>query len=266
MNTTGSLVVVGTGIGLAGQITLISKSYIENADVVYGVLPDQYADAWITGLNANYVSLQSLYAEGKSRKETYNQMVETILEAVRAGKKVVGAFYGHAGVFAWAPHEVIKRAKKEGFSAHMEPGISAEDCLYADLGIDPGLTGCQAFETTQLLFFNHTVDPTCYLILWQISIAGEHTLKTLETSPQRKLELAVEFLSRWYPADHKVVIYEAPFLPTEKPRMDWIRLEELPTTQLNMSSTLVLPPSEPLKLNQEALQKFGLEKNNLGFF
>jgi hypothetical protein len=33
----------------------------------------------------------------------------------------------------------------------MLPGISAEDCLFADLGIDPGIYGCQSYEATDFL-------------------------------------------------------------------------------------------------------------------
>ena len=37
MDTTkkGSLVVVGTGISVAGQMTIAARSYIENADIVF---------------------------------------------------------------------------------------------------------------------------------------------------------------------------------------------------------------------------------------
>jgi len=33
----------------------------------------------------------------------------------------------------------------------MLPGISTEDCLYADLGVDPGLIGSQNFEATDFI-------------------------------------------------------------------------------------------------------------------
>lgn len=82
-------------------------------------------------------SLQAYYGEGKSRHLSYRQMVDAMLDEVRAGKRVCGAFYGTPGVFALAPHQAIAQAREEGFDAVMEPGISAEDCLYADLGIDP---------------------------------------------------------------------------------------------------------------------------------
>ena len=46
---------------------------------------------------------QPLYAEGKSRQDTYREMVGLMLAEVRAGKRVCGAFYGHPGVFADVP-------------------------------------------------------------------------------------------------------------------------------------------------------------------
>ena len=62
-------------------------------------------------------------------------MVERILSYVRRGLNVCVVFYGHPGVHPG--HESIRRARMEGFSASKLPGISAEDCLFAELGIDP---------------------------------------------------------------------------------------------------------------------------------
>jgi precorrin-2 methylase len=59
------------------------------------------------------------------------------MTAVREGLNVCAAFYGHPGVFVYASHQSIRLARAEGFEAQMLPGISAEDCVFADLGIDP---------------------------------------------------------------------------------------------------------------------------------
>jgi hypothetical protein len=96
---------------------------------------------------------------------------------------VCGVFYGHPGVFSQAPHRAIEQARREGFQAHMEPGISAEDCLYADLGIDPGNVGCQHYEASQFMFYRRVVDPSAYLILWQIGIAGDRSVSRTVTGP-----------------------------------------------------------------------------------
>ncbi|TQV76877.1 hypothetical protein FLL45_02680 [Aliikangiella marina] len=264
MKKSGSYISVGTGIALGGQISVISKSYIENADIVFGIMPNSECDEWMSILNKNYVSLQPFYSEEKIRIECYQDMVSAIMDEVRAGKKVVGAFYGHPGVFAWVPHEAVRQALSEGYSAHMEPGISAEDCLYADLGVDPGNTGCLAYEATQFLFYKHAVDTSCLLILWQIALAGDHTLKTFEPN-KSNIELTIKYLSQWYPLDHKVVVYEAPFLPTESARKEEIALRDLSNVSLSMISTLVIPPAKDLEIDTEALKLFGVSEQQLAF-
>src|SRR5690606_22489143 len=127
------------------------KSHIEQADVVFCAAADSLFELWVNEMNADVRSLQGYYAEGKSRYDTYKQMVNAIMTEVRAGKKVVAAFYGHPCVFARVAGDVIEVAEQEHFPAQIEAGISAEDCLYADLRIDPGKFGCQHFETSQLM-------------------------------------------------------------------------------------------------------------------
>ncbi|MEM7152593.1 MAG: SAM-dependent methyltransferase [Myxococcota bacterium] len=258
----GSVVCLGTGICLGSHISTLASSYIREADLVFGAMPDAMADQWLESMNPNYQSLQRFYGEGKSRRQTYEEMVEAILAPARAGRKVVGAFYGHPGVFAWPSHESIRRAQAEGLEAWMEPGISAEDCLVADLGLDPGTTGCLSYEASQFLFYQHPVDPSALMILWQWGLVGEHTLRTFATTPD-KVQIAVDYLRQWYPADHLVTLYEAPFLPTGTPRMESRPLSELASATLSMITTLVIPPARPLEVNGAMLEKLGLSQDDL---
>ncbi|QYJ74188.1 SAM-dependent methyltransferase [Shewanella sp. FJAT-52076] len=261
----GSLVCVGTGIGLAGQISVRAKSHIINAELVFSLLPDGFAQHYLEELNPNVVNLQQFYAQGdevKSRRLTYEQMTEAMLAAVRAGKKVVGAFYGHPGVFACVPHMAISRARREGFDAWMEPGISAEDCLWADLGIDPGQSGHQSMEASQFLFYQHVPNPCCHLLLWQIALAGEHTLTKFHTSSDR-LQVLVEHLMQWYPPEHEVVLYEAAFLPVHEPSVHRVKLNELPSAPMGPATTLLVPPARRLEYNLEVLARLGLSPEDL---
>ncbi|WP_410176181.1 SAM-dependent methyltransferase [Shewanella cyperi] len=261
----GSLVCVGTGLKLAGQVSVIARSYLEHADVVFSLMPDGFHQRWVEGLNPNVVNLQQFYGrngEIKNRRITYRQMVAAMLEQVRNGKKVVGAFYGHPGVFACVPHMAIQQAREEGFEALMEPGISAEACLWADLGIDPGTSGHQSFEASQFMFFRHVPDPSCHLLLWQIALAGEHTLTQFNTSSDR-LQALVEQLQEWYCPEHEVIIYEAANLPVQAPRITRVPLSQLPWVTLTPASTLLIPPARKLEYNMEVLQRLGLTPGDL---
>jgi uncharacterized protein YabN with tetrapyrrole methylase and pyrophosphatase domain len=250
----GSLVCVGLGMMLGAHIGPRSRSHIEQADVVFGAMSDPVVELWLQQMHPDVRSLQPHYAEGKPRHQTYRDMVEAMLVEVRAGRTVVGAFYGHPGVFAKVPHDAIAQARREGFAAHMEPGVSAEDCLYADLGIDPGRLGCQHYEASQLMFYRRRIDPSAYLILWQVGIAGDRTYRRFATGPEYR-RLLVERLREDYPADHPVTVYEAATLPITQPRMDTVRLRDLPDTPLHMHSTLVVPPCAPLQRDEAMLAK-----------
>ena len=246
----GSLACVGMGMTLGSHLTPLARSHIEQADVVFAGLSDGIVEKWLERMHSDVRSLQPYYREGKSRLKTYREWVELMMVEVRAGKRVCGVFYGHPGIFAWSPHKAIAAARAEGYDAHMEPGISAEDCLYADLGIDPGRFGCQHFEASQLLFYERRIDPTGYLVLWQVALVGDRSLGRFATGPAYR-QLMVELLRREYPADHEVIIYRAATLPIERPRIRRVKLEELPQTALTAEETVVMPPAFALKPNQE---------------
>ena len=106
----GSLVCVGVGMTLGSHLTPLSRSYIESADVVFAATSDGIVELWLAKMNPDVRSLQPFYREGKSRAETYREMITAMLAEVRAGKRVCGAFYGHPGVFAGVAHEAIGQA------------------------------------------------------------------------------------------------------------------------------------------------------------
>jgi len=251
---TGSLVIVGTGITLGSHISPLSRSYIEQADVVFAAVTDGITELWVQEMNQNVRSFAPLYAEGKSRHTTYQQMIDLILAEVRLGKKVVGAFYGHPGVFAYAPHKVIELARAEGFAAHMEPGISAADCLHAELGIDPGKVGCQYFETSQYMFYQRQIDSSAYLVLWQVGVAGDKSHSLFATSAAYR-QVLVDLLAEHYPLSHEVILYEAASLPFQQARISRLALSALPDAEMNLKTTLVLPPARKLEKNLQVLAR-----------
>ncbi len=252
--SSGCLVCVGVGIQLGAHISPAAKSHIERADVVFIASSDPLYEKWMQDLHANVISLQKYYAEGKSRKTTYQEMVSSILDEVRRGQKVVAAFYGHPGVFTNPSHTAIQQALKEGYDASMLPGISAEDCLYADLRIDPGKVGCQHYEASQFMFYKRLIDPSAYLVLWQVSIAGDKSHSRFDSS-QEHVQLLVGLLQKTYPENHRVIVYEAATTALGTARIDEIVLSELSNTVLSQKSTLVIPPSEALTPNLDLQQK-----------
>ena len=239
----GSLVVIGTGIRTVGQLTLEAIAWMQEADSLLYVVADPVAEAVIKRLNpTGAVSLAEYYEEGKPRLNAYNAMVEHILRCVRAGNKTVVAFYGHPGVFTYPSHESIRRAKSEGFPAWMLPGISSEDCLFADLGVDPGTWGCQSYEATDFLLNTPHIDPSSQLILWQVGTVGYWKHKSWQVD-LRAMPLLVKRLTQFYPVSHPVTLYEAATLPGTAPVIVQIPLHALSKFPITAGMTLYIPPA-----------------------
>lgn len=241
----GHLICIGTGMRMAGQITPLARSYLEHADVVVSAVPNAFTREWIRGIAKDFICVLDHYddvkVDGKNRGDTYRRMADTILAQVRLGKTVCAAFYGHPGIFACIGHMAIKDARAEGYRAEMLPGVSALDCLVADLGIDPGRLGMQSYETTQFMIYQRRIDPTALLVLWQPHLAGELSLKRFE-STQARIQVLVDKLARDYPLEHEVILYEAATTPFERTRIDRLPLRALAQAHLQGATTLVIPP------------------------
>jgi uncharacterized protein YabN with tetrapyrrole methylase and pyrophosphatase domain len=235
------LVVVGTGIRAGVQLTPEAREAIEQADEVRFLVAEPVAEGLIESLNPRARSLARHYRLGAARRLAYEAMTEEILELVRQGNDVCAAFYGHPGIFCTPAHESIRRARTEGFEATMLPGISAEDSLFADLGLDPGVTGCQSYEATAFLERRPPVDVAALLVLWQVSVLGRDDY-VAEPDPSRLPALA-EALLALYPEEHEALLYEASPYPIGGPVVRPVRLSELGDASLPPLATLVVPPS-----------------------
>ena len=233
-----------------------ARTAIEQADEVFFLVDDPVMQHWIAGLNACARSLQPFYAAGRQRTETYEAMTEAILDPARRGAWVCAAFYGHPGVFVRPSHEAIRRARLEGFEARMLPAVSAEDCLFSDIGFDPGETGCQSYEATEFLMHARTIDTSAALVLWQVGFLGQ---LTYAPRPERsRVPVLVDYLLARYPPDHEVVVYEALPYPVRRSSIERVALSDLATADLAPMATLYVPPLQPPTSDPAMLAKLGL--------
>ncbi len=238
----GSLVVVGTGIAMAAQTTLEALDCMQRAQKLFYLVTDPATEAWIRQLNPTAESLEDTYAEGKPRLRTYREMTARIAGAVLGGQQVCAAFYGHPGVFVNASHAAIRRVRRAGLPARMQPGISADACLFADLGVNPGDAGCQSFEATDFLGSRRRFDPSSVLILWQVGVLGESSVRKGMACRPERLRALTRVLRRHYPPRHPVVLYEAAQFPVCDPVITRISLAKLPEATVMAMTTLYIPP------------------------
>lgn len=256
----GRLTIVGCGLH-PGQMTLEAQSHIQNAERVLAVVPAPLSYHQLTELNPAVESL-SVFYDGRPRPETYQAMTARMVECVKAGLDVCAVFYGHPGVFVAPTHAAIRALRAEGFEARMLPGISADACLIADLGLDPAEHGWQSYETTSFLLTMRTLNPHAALILWQVGLAGELSLERFVPGARGLVALA-RLLGEAYPDHHRICLYEASLLPGFAPRISWLALSELAQAELKEYSTLIVPPLARASLVEERLAWLGASRDDL---
>lgn len=258
MRVGGSLDVVGLGFLGIGQITPEALCCVQNADKLFYLGADAISRGWLQTQNPTLESLYDAYAAGRNRLDSYHEMVRRMTSPLSSGTNVCVAFYGHPGVFVYPSHEAIRQARAQGYVTTMYPAISAEDCLFADLEIDPVESGCASYEATDFLVRPRRVDTSAALILWQAGGIGVTTYeKGLEWNPDGVRFLA-ERLLELYDSNHEVVVYEAAVLPVCSPLINRIPLSSLPDVRVSVYSTLYIPPIPPAPMSIDAIRTLGL--------
>ncbi len=237
----GSLIVVGTGISGVAQTTLEAVACMKRAEKLFYTVIEPTTEVWIRELNPRAISLTGLYGDGKKRSKTYVEMTDHLVDAVRGGFRVCAAFYGHPGVLVESTHRAIKRLRLEGYRARMLPGVSADGCLYADIGLNPGDCGVQSFEATDFLLSRRRFDPTSGLILWQVGVLGETDARQGTTCRPERLQILTKALRKHYSANHRVVVYYASTFPTRPFVAKRLALRDLPRAVVWPMAMLYVP-------------------------
>jgi hypothetical protein len=257
----GRLVIIGSGIKAVSHFTLEAQAHIQQADVVLYAAADPVTDIWIEEQNPNAFDLYEYYADDKSRIITYVQMIERIMAEVRAGKYVCALFYGHPGVFVTPSHNAIAIARQEGYEAVMLPAVSAEDCLYADLGVDPSVPGMQIYEATDLLLRKRKVDTSANFVLWQVGCIGDLGFK-FGGYENDKFDLLLDYLEEIYGPDHLAINYVANMFCGE-PTIDRHTIAEYRDPEIKKKvsgiSTFFIPARDAAPSDSEMQARLGFD-------
>jgi uncharacterized protein YabN with tetrapyrrole methylase and pyrophosphatase domain len=255
--TTGSLVIAGSGIKSIAHLTAETEAHIRAADKVLFCVADAVTEAYIRELNPNVEDLHVYYGDDRRRRDTYRDMTERTMSFVRAGLDVCLVLYGHPGVFVNPSHSCLELCWAEGHRVEFLAAVSAEDCLFADLGIDPSRHGLQTFEATNFLLRRRTIDVTTPLVLWQVGCVGDPGYdKTGYDS--RHLPVLTERLIELYAPDHEVVVYEAATHPLAERRIRVHTLAELEPDHVTGLSTLFVPPLGPAPFDRDMARRLDL--------
>ncbi|MBX9882952.1 MAG: hypothetical protein K2X73_13380 [Sphingomonas sp.] len=255
----GQLSIMGSGIA-HGHLSIDVERHIAVADRVFYSINDHITKNWLRQLRPDGFDLAILYHEAIDRHATYTRMAEALLHYVRQGEHVAAVFYGHPGIFAAPGHRAVQLARKEGHRARMHPGISALDCLVADLGFDPGLPGLLSYEATDLLLRRRRLDPSLHTMLWQVGVVGELGYRR-EGYGNQGLPLLVDLLEEAYGADFELVHYVGAQYAGGEPLIERLSVVALrdphQARRLTTLSTFYLAPAAVSETDPARAHAFG---------
>ncbi|KAF3139663.1 hypothetical protein TWF569_008512 [Orbilia oligospora] len=254
MSESGRLILVGTGVRSLCQLTLEAIDEIERADIIYYAVRDATTEGFIKKRNKDAIDLYQYFINDDEIPEAdlYIQIAEVMLADTRKGRRVVGAFFGHPGLFMSPNRRALAIAQAEGYMAKMLPGVSVDDCLLADLGIDPSFIGCLTCEARDFMIHDHLGLTSRHVIMYEVGYLGFYG----DDSKTDYFQCFVNRLEDIYGNAHSLVNYTAAISPLMQPIVHHLTIEDLRKPevrkQITSASTLYFPPREIPKLNKFA--------------
>jgi uncharacterized protein YabN with tetrapyrrole methylase and pyrophosphatase domain len=234
--------IVGLGIVSVHQITHEAEAAMRRSREILYVANDFGFAEYLPQLCAHVTDLSTAYQEGEDRINAYNMMTAKVIEAALDHPPVTFALYGHPLVFALPPFQILKVASLLGLRTKVLPGISAMDCLFVDLKLDPA-EGLQMYEATDLLLRQIPLQPDIACLIWQIG-AVETRLYSRSTSKPERFSRTKNYLLKYYPPEHKVTAVYSSSFPLVPSQLTTLALKDMEMYAEDLSSgvTLYIPP------------------------
>jgi precorrin-6B methylase 1 len=240
------LTIVGLGLQYYTDLTLGAKQAIESAEQVLYLSSDELTSSFINELNGSSEDLFQLYRDGRDRDQIYQDISRAIMGSVERFSDVCVAFYGHPTLLVTPLQTILPELRHSGVRVTILPGVSAEDWLFASIGLDPSERGWQSYEATEFLIHRHEICLTSYLVLWQVGAVGTGKYYSIEGVMPAFSSLLRKLLDI-YPQSTNCTLFEAsPFLPFD-PIMDRVLLGHLTSDAVTKRTTILIhPPSSPV--------------------
>lgn len=244
------LALVGSGIKTISHLTEEAKGYITSCDSVLYLVNEPLLEGYIKKLAKTSRSLEPAYVRQTDRKSGYGNIAQEIIDELNRVCSVCVVIYGHPCVFA-TPGLLAISSLNVDVKTVICPGISALDCLFADLRFDPANGGTQTFDATEYLLYDKIIDTSAHIVIYQIGMVGNLGLPTNKVNLDAICFVKNKLLAL-YDKNKTAIIYESALYPGTTPKIFEFELSELEKQDLSPISTLYIPPNNK-KMEPDAL-------------
>lgn len=235
--------IVGLGIVGYRQVTRETEQVLSLCSAIFFLHNESEVTGYLQNLCPKVVDLYTEYRIKKPRDSTYKAIAAKVIKEAKRNPPVALAVYGHPLVYVKPSRILIDRCPDLGLRVKVLPGVSAMDCLYVDLKLDPSAKGIQMYEATDALLKQHPLQPDVPCILWQIG-ALETRLHLPYNSKPHRFKRIKEYLMKFYPPKHKLTIATTSTNLRSKSSLITFPLDEFEDMhkKIKRLATLYIPP------------------------
>lgn len=235
------LVICGAGIKSISHHTKEFDLSVRSADIVIYLVNEPLLELWINKNSKRVFCLNDIYFSYPKRDESYKAIAETVISSFNEYNNICLVFYGHPVLLADSVNRIIEEAKLSNIKVQVLPGISAFDCLLADLEIKLD-GGCFLAEASFLIKNQINLDISNHVILWQVGVIDVDSPITNDN--RGNIWKLKNELLKFYDAESQVYLYEASIYPHLKPLIIKTSIELISEYELSSITSMYIPPAK----------------------
>jgi len=258
------LYLVGLGIRGPAQVTRETEAILRRCTRIYYAHTDPAVGAYLRQLCPRVFNLAGYHAHGRSHRRTYDAIAAALTRGATRRPPVAFAVFGHPLVYVSLANWLLARPPR-GLRVKALPAVSALDCLFVDLHLNPADAGLQMFDANQLLLKRRPLQPDVPCLIWQPATVESTYATTAWSRPQRFHRLR-DYLLGFYPKEHRVVLaLSATTSRRTAPRLKRIALGRLEQArrEIDAGATLFIPATHDRPVADEAFKKLALSAAHL---
>ena len=252
------LYVIGLGVSIPKHITTEARECMGQCRRIFAIVQEP-PSLWIGPCESGVpevINLLKTYAENVLRKDNYDRAADTVLNALQNSTPIGYVTYGNPLVYDSVAQELVRQAKQLQINVKVVPGISSIDSLLCDLGVDmaPGIQICEA----SWLVAARIAPQTMYgMILLQIGAFGSLRTHYRVRPTPASLAGLVDYLKRFYPASHQVVLVRSGGTEQQSARITKLSIERICEADVEdiLNASLYIPAVEEARIEESTLRR-----------
>jgi precorrin-2 methylase len=253
-----SVFIIGLGVSIPDHTTVEAYRVMESCARLYSIVQEPSL-LWLpkgAAEKVQVVNVLPMYTEGALRTDNYERVARTIIDSIREIKPVGYVTYGNPLSYDSVAQNVIRYAVQSGISFRVVPGISSIDTLLCDLGVDmaPGL---QIYEASWVVAAQVNLRTDVATVLLQIGAFGSFRAYYRTPPSAASLVDLASYLTRFYPASHRVFLVRSSSLPDSSGNVRALDLKSLCAAQTEdiLNASMYIPALRNSDLDKEIISK-----------